>query len=251
MSSVTYGKRVTGEKEHAAAVAANAGGSEVFGKRVRGALGANNPDEVAKAASEFGVRTLQGAHASNTKGQSSTVSIEELEALMDVATGNIPSMFDSLYENELGLEGGPRKKALEIFLVAEIGIKGAARLHTINQIRSLLGLDKEAAKRASENIDARQEALRGMEQRTEENKKLKDVPRLKALREREENLKFAESSSRDTTRGQATPLSMDGQVKQAEDSKKADDKSDDDDKETSAAARKSAATKQATAAKKK
>ena len=86
MGSVTYGKRVTGEKEHAAAVAANAGGSEVFGKRVRGALGTDNPDETAKANSEFGVRTLQHASASNTKGQSSTISIEELEKLMDAAS---------------------------------------------------------------------------------------------------------------------------------------------------------------------
>lgn len=223
MSSTTYGKRVVGEKEHADAVAAQAGGSNVFGKRVRGALNANNPAETEKAASEFGVRTVGGASQSNTKGESSTISVEELKVLLDQDLGNI-AMFDSLYENELGLEGGPRKAALEIFLQAELGKKGAAREFVKNQIRSLLGYDSEAAKRAADDVGRRQEQLHQQQVRAEENKSLRDLPRLRALQEREKAVGELHSAKSEAVRGQMLSLTEEGQRKQMEEKSEGGDK---------------------------
>jgi hypothetical protein len=243
MSSVTFGKRIVGEEEHKKAVAAQKGGAEVFGKRVRGALGADNPDNTAKANSEFGVRTVGHATATDTKGKGGDVSVEDLAKLLDPTTGNT-TMFDSLYENELARPDGPRKAALEVFLNTEIGTKGAGRPHVIKEIRFLLGLDKEVALRESELVGARQETLRGQEQRAAENKELRDVPRLRALREKNELLTDLRSSKSEVVRGQLTPLTTEGQVAAVTGEAKNKPENDEPEKEKpKPAARKRASTK--------
>lgn len=219
MSSVTFGKRVVGEKAHTEAVAKAAGGADVFGKRVIGAITGSNPDSEAKRNSEFGVRTLGDVKPSGVDGKGSEISIDDLEALMDTATGN-PTQFDSLYEAELARKGGPRKAALEIFMRTELGIKGAGRQHVIKEIRQLLGLEDEARARAAEDIELRQKQLAQQQERNEDNKKLADLPRLRSLRERDQALNELSKSGNKSVLDQATPLTTEGQRTQLASGKK-------------------------------
>lgn len=190
MSGVTFGKRVVGEEAHAAAVKKAAGGAEVFGKRVLGSIPEPNTELIAKRNSEFGPRTTSGAQESDTEGENTTISIEQLE---DTLTEN-PTFFDSLYENELALPSGPRKAALQIFALVEQGIKGAGRRHVLDEINALLGNVHISNQLKGAHVEAQQEQFRQQEQRTEENKLLKDAPRAKALKERDENIKAVEES---------------------------------------------------------
>ncbi len=208
--SVTFGKRVAGEKEHSDAVAKAAGGAEVFGKRVRGATQAPSAADLeGKGQSEFGPRTLQEAHASGPTGNSSTISVGEIK---DILTEN-PTFFDSLYENELALASGPRKAALEVFEIVELGIKGAGRRHILTEISTLLGRDATTQRRSAANLEGHYEALRGQEQRNEENAKLADLPRLEAMVKREEALKTLDKAEHAGTRSQLLPESEDAQIK--------------------------------------
>ena len=190
--SVTFGKRVVGEEAHAAAVKKAAGGAEVFGKRVLGSIPEPNVELVAKRNSEFGPRTTGGAQESDTKGENTTISIDEIE---NVLTEN-PTFFDSLYENELALPSGPRKAALQIFALVEQGIKGAGRKHVLDEISALLGNTHINNQLKAANVEAQQEQARAQEQRNEENKLLRDAPRVKALKERNENIEAVRAQAK-------------------------------------------------------
>lgn len=200
--AVHFGKRVAGEKAHAEAVAASKGGAEVFGKRVRGAISSDSIANQEKRQSEFGPRTTSKASISDTTGKGGTVSVDDLKILLDEATGNIPAFFDSLYEQELALSGGPRKDALEVFATAEMGIKGQGRRVILDEINALLGKTAVEAERQAQAIADSQERYAAQAERTEENKLLRDAPRLKALAEREENLKAVRSGSSKSTKDQ-------------------------------------------------
>lgn len=192
---VTFGKRVVGEKAHAEAVAAQEGGSDVFGKRVRGAIGSDSIANQEKRQSEFGHRTTAGASITDPTGKTGTISVEDLKALLDDVTGNVPAFIDSLYEHELGLPGGPRKDALEVIAVAEMGIKGAGRRSVLDEINALLGKGDATAEEQAQKVADEQEKFAAQQERSEENLLLADAPRLKALKEREENLKIVKGSS--------------------------------------------------------
>lgn len=201
--TVHFGKRVVGEEAHAKAVAAAEGGAEIFGKRVRGAISSDSITNQAKRASEFGPRTTSKAHLTDTTGKKGTISVEDMKVLLDEATGNIPAFIDSLYEQELALPGGPRKDALEVLLVAEMGIKGEGRRTVADEINALLGKGVDANERTAQEAADLQERYAAMDERTEENKLLVDAPRLKALREREENLAFVRKGGSKSGKGQA------------------------------------------------
>lgn len=192
MAGVTFGKRVVGEKAHAEAVKKAAGGAEVFGKRVLGSIPEPNSELVAKRNSEFGPRTTGDAKESNTKGEDTTISVEEIE---NVLTEN-PTFFDSLYENELALSSGPRKAALQVFALVEQGIMGAGRKHVLDEISALLGNTHITNQLKGAHVEAQQEQLRQQEERNEENKLLRDAPRVKALKERSENIEAVRSASK-------------------------------------------------------
>lgn len=197
--TVHFGKRVAGAEAHAAAVAKNKAGAEVFGKRVRGAIAVANPENSAKANSEFGFRTTTNAKMTDQKGKAGTVSVDDLE---NILTEN-PTFFDSLYEQELALPQGPRKDALEIFAVVEMGIKGAGRRAVLDEINALLGKTEAVIEARSATLNDKIEKYGEQKERMEENKLLQDAPRVKALAERDENLSKVEKSSRASTRAQA------------------------------------------------
>lgn len=194
---VTFGKRVVGEEAHAEAVKKAAGGAEVFGKRVLGSIPEPNVELIAKRNSEFGPRTTAFAKGSDTEGKDSVISVEEIE---NVLTEN-PTFFDSLYENELALPSGPRKAALQIFALVEQGIKGAGRKHVLDEISALLGNTHITNQLKGAHVEAQQEQLRAQEQRNEENKLLRDAPRVKALKERNENVEAVRAAAKRSESG--------------------------------------------------
>jgi len=195
---VTFGKRVVGEEAHAEAVKKAAGGAEVFGKRVLGSIPEANSELVAKRNSEFGPRTTAFAKGSDTEGKDSVISVEEIE---NVLTEN-PTFFDSLYENELALPSGPRKAALQVFALVEQGIKGAGRKHVLDEISALLGNTHITNQLKGAHVEAQQEQLRQQEQRNEENKLLRDAPRARALRQRNEDIQEVRSAARRSKEGE-------------------------------------------------
>ncbi len=218
-----------GEEQAAKAAAKRMGGEEIFGARVLGSHTHTSADQVAKSQSVFGPSVVEGASADS-------VSVEELKKLLDTATGN-PTLFDSLYEGELVRSGGPRKEALRVFKVTEIGIKGAGRQHILDEINSLLGENESLEKLAVSDIDARRKQAEQQADREEENADLKDAERLRSLRQREEDLKEIHKSSNAGTRSQiVSSESTDAQLRQikGEDGKKPARKS------TAKSARKSA-----------
>lgn len=202
-----FGPNVVGHEAHQKALREEAGGANVFGTRVRSAIPDSGPTNSAKRNSEFGPAVVADV---NVKEADATLSIEDLKN----ALSENPTFFDSLYEAELARAEGARPEALGIFYEVERGIKGAMRPDVMAEIRGLLGqkgIDAEAlAERArlhKENIDAAQE-------RTRENALLDQAPRLKALRERAENLKFVEEQGEGTT-GQIIPVDQNAQIAQA------------------------------------
>jgi hypothetical protein len=207
--SVTFGKRVVGEQAHAEAVKKAAGGAEVFGKRVLGSIPEPNVELIAKRNSEFGPRTTAHAQESDAQGENTTISVEEIE---NILTEN-PTFFDSLYENELALPSGPRKAALQVFMLVEQGIKGAGRRHVLDEINALLGNTHITNQLRGANVEAQQEQLRQQEERNEENKLLRDAPRVKALKERAENVEAVRSASKSrSTQDQLVSSDVDHQV---------------------------------------
>lgn len=203
-----FGPNVVGHEAHQKALREEAGGANVFGTRVRNAIPDSGPTNREKRQSEFGPAVVDGVNVTNDQA---TVPIEDLKNYLS----ENPTFFDSLYENELARAGGARPEALGIFYEVERGIKGAMREDVMAEIRGLLGqkgIDAEAlAERArlhKENVDAAQE-------RNRENALLDQAPRLKALREREENLKFVNEQGSESGKAQVLPLDQNAQIAQA------------------------------------
>lgn len=206
--SVTFGKRVVGEQAHAEAVKKAAGGAEVFGKRVLGSIPEPNIELIAKRNSEFGPRTTGDAHASDPAGKEGTISVEDLESVLD----ENPTFFDSLYENELALSSGPRKAALQVFALVEQGIKGAGRKHVLDEISALLGNTQITNQLKGAHVEAQQEQIRQAEERNEENKLLRDAPRVRALKQRDEDITAVRSAKNRGTANQLVASDVDSQV---------------------------------------
>lgn len=195
MTTSSFGSRVVGEKAAAEAMAAQKGGADVFGKRVLNSVSIPTSEAVAKAQSQFGAHVIGGAHASDTKGKSGSVSVEDLENLLD----ENPTFFDSLYEAELSRKEGARVAALRIFLNVEYGIKGAGRQSIIQEIRGMLGENSVTARQSANDLLASAKSLEAREERMKENELLQDAGRIKSLKERDDNLKALDKSDRKST----------------------------------------------------
>ena len=186
-SKSTFGERVIGQEAAAAALAAQKGGSEVFGTRV---VGVPEPttQALARKNSQFGPAVLEGAHETDTKGNPGSISVEELEKVL---TAN-PTFFDSLYEGELGRKEGARTAALEVFLLSEYGIHGQGRSSVIDEINGMLGKTAISAKQLAKDHTARVNEIAAREERQRENALVADAERVRILRQRDENLAFLE-----------------------------------------------------------
>lgn len=181
-----FGSKVIGHEAYEQAVRNEAGGGNVFGTRVRGAITGSGPTNDAKRVSEFGVGVIDGAHASDAQGnKGDTVSVEDLRNIL----AENPTFFDSLYEAELAREDGPRDDALGIFYEVERGIKGQMRADVMSEIRGMLGQNSIDAEALANQASVRREAQDQMLKRTEENRLLADADRVKALVERNDNVK--------------------------------------------------------------
>jgi hypothetical protein len=209
----TFGSRVIGEDAYDKAVRTEKAGGNVFGARVVGAITGDGPIATAKRATEHGPLVVAGAQQSDTKGApSDSVSIDELRNIL----AENPTFLDSLYEAELAREDGPRPEALHIIREVERGIKGAARPEILREIAQLLG---ETAQVAAQRADLNAGFLKQREEqakREEENKALRDADRLKALRERQENLDAVEKAGGDPAEADAANAVMDTAAKARE-----------------------------------
>lgn len=185
MSTSNFGSRVIGEEAYTRSLREQKAGADVFGKRVVGDLREGTADELAKNNSQFGPKVIMNAEAADHTGKKgATVAVEDLE---NILTEN-PTFFDSLFENELARSGGPRKDALEVFAVFEVGPKGADRAHVMRKINGLLGKTANEAAVNAENVSKAIKREGEMAQRDVENRALQDADRIKGLAEREENL---------------------------------------------------------------
>jgi hypothetical protein len=157
--SVTFGKRVVGEKEHAAAVARATGGADIFGKRVRDVV-ADHP----KPPTELGPTITKGATVTTPKGKPGVISIEDLQKTL----ADNPSTIESLYKQELDLASGPRKAALEIFEAAEL--KGGNDPRMMAEIAIMLGRPASTAKALTAETEARKGDFAAQQAREAANK---------------------------------------------------------------------------------
>lgn len=200
-----FGSRIIGHEAHEKAVRDQAGGAHVFGTRVRGAITGDGPVAQAKRASEFGVRTTEFAHGSDTEGKPSDgLSIEQLRNTL----AENPTFFDSLYEVELAREDGARPDALAIFYEVERGIKGQGRQEVMQEIKALLGQKGVDAEAEGNLVSARVQQMSEQATREAENKELEDLPRLKMLKERQDNLAIV----RENPQAQGVGLTSEAQV---------------------------------------
>lgn len=199
MSGPHFGSRVIGNDAYDKAVRENKGGASAFGVRVTGAITGDGPVATAKRATEHGPLVVAGAQQTDTKGNPGEgVSIDELRNIL----AENPTQLDNMYEAELARESGPRSDALHIIREVERGIKGAGRAEILNEIASLLG---ETAAQAASRADLNSGFLKAAEerqQRAEENALLGDADRVKALKEREDNLNAVKDSRNEGTRSQ-------------------------------------------------
>lgn len=209
-----FGARVVGHEAYEKAVREQKGGVHVFGKRVRDAISGDGPTSEAKRASEFGIKVVD--HASFQDAEGKKVSAIAVDDIVNILAEN-PTFFDSLYEAELARDGGARPDALQVFLMTEIGIKGAGREEIIREIRGLLG--EKAASAAARADLAKAQSIQGQEQaqREEENKLLGDAERVKALAERAENLDKIKKSQSKGSKEQVVSASVESQVRQIAD----------------------------------
>ncbi len=204
-----FGSRVVGEEAHDKALREEKGGANVFGVRVIGAITGSGPVAEAKRATEHGVRVVEGGHYTDTKGNDvDALSIEELQN----GLAENPTVFDSWYEGELAREDGPRPEALNIFREVEKGIKGAGRQEILKEIASLLGENSANAAQRADLAKAQREQLARQQERMEENVLLADADRVKALKERDENLNAVKDSKNASTQSQIIPLDESRQV---------------------------------------
>lgn len=201
-----FGSRVTGDAAYDAAVRNERGGAHVFGARVVDAIKGDGPIAMAKRATEHGPLVVNGAQQTDTKGNpAESVSIDELRNML----AENPTTLDSLYENELARESGPRPEALHIIREVERGIKGAGRREILDEIAALLG---ETAQSAGAKADLNKGFLKAAEDRAkreEENKLLTDADRIKALKERDENLSIVKESQNAGTQSQVPSAAPD------------------------------------------
>lgn len=180
-----FGKKVVGESEYAKAVASEKGGAQVFGVRVRGAIPADGPTNIAKRATEHGPRVTSDASFQDAEGKETDgVAIDDLRNIL----AENPTTFDSLYEAELAREDGARPDALAIFYEVERGIKGQGRADILDEIKGLINEKQPLSQRAALDADLRIKQVENMKARQAENVQLVDAPRIKAMQEREENL---------------------------------------------------------------
>lgn len=205
-----FGSRVVGEEAAARAIEQAKGGGEVFGKRVRDDIPEPSTLDLAKKNSEFGARVIGGASEQNQKGQHGSVSVEDIDNILE----ENPTFFDNLYEGELARADGPRKAALEIFAVRENGIKGEGRPSVLAEINRLLGKNAATNKVRADNFRAHSQLIEDQRVRGEENAQLQDADRVKALREREDNLDVLKKSSRKGTQSQIVSADTETQLRQ-------------------------------------
>lgn len=209
-----FGSRVMGEEAHDKALREEKGGANVFGVRVRDAITGSGPVAEAKRATEHGVRVLDQAQFTDTKGQpTDALSIEEIQ---NGLTEN-PTVFDSWYEGELAREDGPRPEALHIFREVEKGIKGAGRREILDEIAQLLGERSQTAAQRADLAKAQREQVARQLQREQENTLLADADRVKALKERDENIKAVKDSDIESTKSQIVSSDVGTQTAQIAD----------------------------------
>ena len=206
-----FGSRVSGDEAHDKALREEKGGANVFGVRVTSAITGSGPMAEAKRATEHGIRVLANAQYTDTKGEpTDALSIEEIQ---NGLTEN-PTFFDSWYEGELARDDGPRPEALHIFREVEKGIKGAGRREVLDEIATLLGEKAQTAAQRADLAAAQREQFERQQQRERENVLLADADRVKALRERDENVRAVEKSNVKGTQSQVVPADTDSQVRQ-------------------------------------
>jgi hypothetical protein len=204
-----FGPNVIGHEAHEKALREEKGGANVFGTRVRDQIPDSGPTNIAKRVSSFGPAVTAFAHGSDTKGEPNESL--EIDDLRNVLTEN-PTFLDSLFEAELGRSDGARPDALAIFYEFERGIKGAMREDVMADIRALLGQKGIDADARANLARAQVTAIEEQQARNEENVKLGDAPRIKALREREENLKFIEENGSESGKAQVISSDQNRQV---------------------------------------
>lgn len=188
-----FGKKVVGAKEYDAAVRSEKGGGNVFGKRVRAAIPDDHPTNRAKRVTEHGPRVV-----SNVSGTGSdALSVDDLKRLLIGPTAENVTMFDNLYENELARPDGARPEALEVLLQAEISPRGAQRKHIIDDIRALLGAKTSTADTNANRALVQRERITRQRARMEQNAKLVDADKVKALKERQEALDALDEAGED------------------------------------------------------
>jgi hypothetical protein len=182
----TFGERVIGHEAAQASLAAQKGGADVFGKRVANAIPEPTAFQLAKKSSQFGAAVVGDAHQSDGKGKPGSISVEDLQKVLDAN----PTFFDSLYEGELARKEGPRASALEVFLLSEYGISGQGRSSVIDEINGMLGKTAVSAKQLANDHAARVKELDARQTRMDENALLGDAERVRSLRQRDENLSY-------------------------------------------------------------
>lgn len=204
-----FGSRVSGQEAHDKALRAEKGGAASFGVRVTGAITGNGPVAEAKRATEHGIRVVADSSFTNTKGEEvDALSIDELR---DGLAEN-PTVFDSWYEGELAREDGPRDEALHIFREVEKGIKGAGRREILDEIAALLGETAQSAAQRADLAQAQREQFAQQQEREQENVLLADADRVKALRDRAENIEAVKASGNKSSTDQLIPLDTANQV---------------------------------------
>lgn len=202
--TTSFGERVVGKAAHEEAVAKSQTGAAAFGPRViDGIPGSAN--------SSFGVRVTADEP---TKGRASTkgtteISIDELERVLD----ENPTFFDSLYRGELERPGGPRKAALEVFDLVEMGPKGAGRAQIHDTIGQLLGRTDATIKEHEKAREAAKVQIEEQEARAAENILLQDAPRLAALRQREDDLAAVRAGGSKSGKSQLVSDNTDSQIR--------------------------------------
>jgi hypothetical protein len=204
-----FGSRVSGDEAYDKAVREEKGGGNVFGSRVVDSIKGDGPMAVAKRATEHGPRVVIDATQTDASGAEGEVAIDDLRNML----AENPTTLDSLYEHELARADGPRPDALGIFREVERGIKGAGRAEILNEIAELLGERRVTAGQRADLNRALREQDERMQERTAENALLDDAPRLKALREREDNLKEVQKATHEGTLSQL-PLDTRAQAEQ-------------------------------------
>lgn len=179
-----FGSKVTGQDAYDKAVREEVGGASTFGVRVRGAIPADGPTNIAKRVTEHGPRVVNNASFQDAKGDEvDAVSIDDLRNIL----AENPTTFDSLYEAELAREDGARPEALDIFYEVERGIKGQGRQDVMNEIQSLLKTKRKESDRQADQNRLHTEVIERQMARQEVNATLRQASTAAALVKLEED----------------------------------------------------------------